>query len=56
MTDQDAVDRARKAREIIESPLWTEAWDAYRAKLVDIIDRADRPDDVCSGYDDVMQA
>ncbi len=25
-------------------------------ELLDIIDRADRPDDVCSGYDDVMQA
>lgn len=38
MTNEELLDRARRAQEILESPLWHEAWDALRAQLFDAIE------------------
>jgi hypothetical protein len=34
MNDLEQIRRAEQARQIIESPLWIEAWECYRAKLL----------------------
>lgn len=41
LNDQEIINRARAAKEIVDSPLWAECWSVYRAKLIDIIDKAD---------------
>lgn len=41
MNDQEAVRRARGAKDILENALWIEAWDAYRLRLLTIIETAD---------------
>ena len=34
MNDIEQVRRAERAKQFLESDVWIEAWDAYRAKLV----------------------
>jgi len=51
MNDIEQVRRAEQARAILESPLWIEAWELYRTRLLDIIERADS-----ASVDVVMQA
>lgn len=34
MNDTEQVRRAERARQFLESDVWVEAWEAYRAKLV----------------------
>jgi len=41
MNDEQHVRRAAAARVILDNPLWAECWDAYRAKLNDVIAQAD---------------
>lgn len=38
MTNEELLDRARRAKEIIESPVWVEAWESLRAQLFDTIE------------------
>ena len=38
MTDEEALRRARDAQQIIDSPLWIEAWDLYRSRLIQVIE------------------
>lgn len=51
MNDIEQVRRAEQARQILESPLWAEAWEVYRNRLLDIIERADS-----AATEQVMQA
>lgn len=51
MNDQEQVGRGQAAKEFLGNPLWAEAWEAYRARLFDIIDAADS-----NATDAVMQA
>lgn len=41
MNDLEHVRRAAAAKAIIESPLWAEAWESYRMRLLEIIEAAD---------------
>ncbi len=45
MGDQENVRRADQARQILDSPLWAEAWDAYRQRLIEIWEES-KPDEV----------
>ncbi len=51
MTDQERVERGRQAKEITESPLWAEAWAAYRDKCLALIEDTDS-----ANVERVMQA
>lgn len=41
MTDAERIRRAEQAKALLENPLWAEAWEAYRQKLFDVIDKTD---------------
>jgi hypothetical protein len=51
MSPEEEVRRAEQARMILESPVWIEAWELFRAGTLSIIEAA-QSDDV----DRVMQA
>ena len=51
MNDQEGLRRADQAKQILDSPLWIEAWGLYRSRLLDIIERADS-----AATEQVMQA
>lgn len=44
MTETEQVRRAEKAKAILESPLWLEAWDSYRKALITLMEKADSND------------
>lgn len=44
MTDDDAVRRAQSAERITKDPLFNEAWDALRARLLSIMETAQTDD------------
>lgn len=50
-TEEEYVRRGRDAQQMLGSPLWIEAWQAYREKLLAVIEQADS-----SATDQVMQA
>lgn len=43
--DHQAVTRGRSAEQFLKSPLWAEAWEAYRDKLLGVIESADSADE-----------
>jgi predicted ArsR family transcriptional regulator len=45
MGDRENVRRAEQARQILDNPLWVEAWDAYRQRLIEIWEES-KPDEV----------
>ncbi len=51
MTDEESLRRAEQARAIVDSPIWAEAWELYRKRLLDMIEAC--PSDA---VDYVMQA
>ena len=40
MDNKDIVRRAQKAEQILNDPLWTEAWETYRLRLFAAIENA----------------
>ena len=40
MTNEQLVERARRAKSMLDSDLWEESWGAYRARLIEIIETA----------------
>lgn len=44
MSEREKIRRAEQAQQILDSPLWGEAWDAYRGKLLAYIEQADVED------------
>lgn len=51
MNDIERARRAEQARAILESPVFIEAWETYRARCLDLIERADS-----NSTEQVMQA
>jgi len=45
MGDLENTRRAEQARQILDSPLWNEAWESYRARLIEIWEGS-KPDEV----------
>lgn len=43
-SNQDALKRAQHAKDFLASDVWLEAWDAYRSKLLSVIETADSND------------
>jgi hypothetical protein len=40
MDRDDQVTRANRAKQLLENPLWTEAWELYRLKVFSAIENA----------------
>ena len=41
MDDEEHARRGQRARQLLEDPLWQEAWTAYRTRLLEIIEATD---------------
>ena len=41
MNDREYAQRGREAAQFLANPLWVEAWEAYRTRLLEIIEATD---------------
>lgn len=44
MNEQQQIRRAEQARQILDNPRWVEAWETYRADMLNTIEQADAED------------